>query len=283
MVGIDTAVDGGAGTREDLVGTADSAAWVLDGTSGFGERSFTPGPTDGRWYVEAMDRAFRERLHADASLTDVVAESIAAVARDLAEHVPDAADASLETAVKRHELPACTVSLVRWDDAELEYLVLCDATVAYATADGDAERVSTPGVLDRIDAETQRLRARTDSGDDDEPADVVTEQLRRTRAYANTPGGYWVAHQNPLAATFASTGRVAVAETDVVLLHSDGLDPLVAVDPAFDAWSDVLSFAATNGASATIDRLRDAEATVDAERPGSTRLGDDVGVVVIDP
>jgi len=274
MFHVDTAVDGGSSPCEDLVGSMDRSVWVLDGTSGFSDRSFTDATSDGRWYVETLDGHLRDHIRPGRTLQAALREAIADTAGELADLVPQGADESLETAVKRFELPACTVSVVRWDEDELRYLNLCDSSIRYRTADAAAVRVSAPGILSKVDAETQRRRRASDSDRS------VREYIQDTRAYANTPGGYWVAQLNPLAAEYAATGRLDTDAAQSLVLHTDGLDPLV---ESISSGDELLEFAAANGAGPLIRRLRTAEREGGLQSDPEIRTGDDVGVAVLDP
>lgn len=278
------AVDGTEEPCEDLIRIADGAAWVLDGTSGFSDRSFTDAASDGRWYVETIDSQLCERIHDGDDLEFVLADAIEATARELATRVPDDASESIDSAVKQYELPACTVSMVRWNDDSFEYLSLCDASVTYQLARGGVREITSSGVLDLVDAETQRLRAASKRNGDGQ-YEAVVEYIRETRAYANTPGGYWVAQLNPLAAEFASTGILSTDDVEAVLLASDGLDPIVTHDSDTDnggiqSLGDALAEARTEGVSTLVDRVRRAEAA--AAPDGGTPHRDDIAVVLLD-
>lgn len=280
MPRIETACDPGGSVCEDLARTTEGAAWVFDGTSGFGERSFTDAVSDGRWYVETLDSALGSRISRDESLETLLETAIADTAQQLAQCVPDDADASLDTAVKRYELPACSVSVLRWDDERVDYLNLCDASLLYGLSDGSVERVTTPGVLAEVDAETQRLRNL--AGDDTAEAtdEDVRSYIRDTRQYANTPGGYWVAQQNPLAARFATTGTVDRSQLEAAILCSDGIEPIVELHDDLADWSSVLSFSVDEGVEAVVDAVRDAEAALTESAQPAVRTGDDIGLAL---
>ena len=114
------AVDGTGEPCEDQIRIADGAAWVLDGTSGFSDRSFTDAASDGRWYVKTLDSRLYEWIRDDDDSEFVLADAIEATARELETRVPNDASESIDSAVKQYKLPACTVSMVRWNDDAFE-------------------------------------------------------------------------------------------------------------------------------------------------------------------
>lgn len=299
---IDTHCDsGGSGSGsgsvcEDLIQTiegAEGAAWVLDGTSGFSDRSFTDAVSDGRWYVETLDSALRSHINDGDSIAIPVKKAIIEVTRRFVQEIPDAHNSDSDSASAihpaRHELPACTVSLLRWNHQQVEYLNLCDASLLYQLSDGSVERITTPGVLQKVDTRIQRLRHLAQSPESSVTASDVESYIRQTRQHANTPGGYWVAQQNPIAALFATTGVIDRSRSETIVLHSDGVDPIVELHEEFSQWSDMLSFATAEGADAVIGALRQAEAEAEAEAEATTetaqpqvRTGDDAAIAVVE-
>jgi hypothetical protein len=88
MVDSDSVLDEGSFTNEDECTVLDRAAWVIDGTSGFGERELTGHPeTDGVWFVENVDAYLTEHIYDDTSLTDLIEETIRHVVSELEEEM----------------------------------------------------------------------------------------------------------------------------------------------------------------------------------------------------
>ncbi len=259
---VERVVDAGAAVCEDEVVVGDRCVVVADGTSGFGDRSFIDGESDGRWYARRVAATFVDRLDDGADLRTACADTIQETGLALAAHVPGDADRSVRTAVAAHELPNAKVAAARWSESGLSYLVLGDVSAAFVDPAG---HVSTPGALDRVDARTARIRAELLDRDVDQTT-VRKHQLahiRSTRAHCNVPGGYWVARLNPLAAEFAETGEQTV-DDGPLLLYTDGFDPLVAPLGVFDDPPSMARYAAAEGPAALLDRLREAEAGSDA-------------------
>jgi hypothetical protein len=255
-------VDTGGDVCEDAVAVGDRCVVVADGTSGFGDHSLTDGASDGRWYARRLVAAFADRLDDGTDLRAACAGAIRETGRALAAQVPADADRSVRTAVATHDLPNAKVAAARWDDDGLAYLVLGDVSVAGVDPDCHA---STPGVLDRVDEQTARIRAELlDRGVD--PATVRAHQLahiRETRRYCNVPGGYWVARLNPLAAEFAAVGERGHGDGPL-LLYTDGFDPLVGSLGAFADPPAMVRYAAAEGVGSLRDRLRAAQDDDDA-------------------
>lgn len=261
---VERVVDAGKTVCEDAVVAGDRCVVVADGTSGFGDRSFTDGASDGQWYARRVAAAFADRLDDGADLRAACAGAIRETGRALAAQVPGGADRSVRSAVAAHDLPNAKVAAARWDGEGLSYLVLGDVSVAGVDPD---LHVSAPGVLDRVDERTARIRAELLARGADE-ATARAHQLthiRATRSYCNAPGGYWVARLNPLAAEFATVGDRA-PDDGPLLCYTDGFDPLVAPFGVFADPPAMARYAAVEGLGALRDRLRAAEADDDAHR-----------------
>ena len=268
-------VDGAAGVCEDVVAVGERSVAVADGTSGFGDRSFTDGESDGRWYAARLVRALVDELDAGADLRPACAAAIGETGRALAAAVPGDADRSVRSAVAGHELPNAKVAAAaRDDDGGLSYLVLGDTSAAFVDPSG---RVSTPGVLDHVDERTARIRSelKARGADEAEAREGQLSHIRATRSFCNVPGGYWVARLNPLAAEFAATGTRTPADGPM-LCYTDGIDPLVGRLGVFSDPPAMARVAADQSVAALRDRLRAAEADDDG-------YPDDASAVLLQP
>jgi len=268
-------VDGAGDVCEDVVVVGERSVALADGTSGFGDRSFTDGESDGRWYAARLARALVDHADAGTALRPACAAAIRETGRALAAAVPGDADRSVRTAVAGRELPNAKVAAAAWDDdGGLSYLVLGDASAAFVDPSG---HVSTPGVLDRVDERTARIRSELLARGADEASARENQlaHIRATREFCNVPGGYWVARLNPLAAEFAATGTRAPGDGPV-LCYTDGFDPLVERLGVFADPPAMVRFAADEGVAALRDRLRAAEADGDG-------YPDDASAVLVRP
>jgi hypothetical protein len=271
---VERVVDGASDVCEDAVVVGDRCVVVADGTSGFGDRSFTDGASDGRWYATRVAAAVADRLDDGADLRAACAGAVRETGRALAAGVPADADRSVRSAVAGWELPNAKVAAARWTDEGLSYLVLGDVSAAFADP---AAHVTSPGVLDRVDAQTRRIRAELLARGVDEATarDHQRAHIRATRTYCNVPGGYWVARLNPLAAEFAATGERAPGDGPA-LLYTDGFDPLVSTG-AFPDPPAMAAFAADEGVRALRDRLRT------DERGDADHAPDDASAALVRP
>jgi hypothetical protein len=234
--------------NEDHVVVSSGFAIVLDGVTP------TPGLDSGclhgpRWLVQALGGQLAEALSADrtAGLDHLLADAIENVCRSHA----DTCD------LANPDSPSSTVAIVRERDGCLDYLVLCDSTVAFDN-DGDLKVIS-------------------DNRSDDLPA-YDRASVARLR---NRPGGFWVASTAPAAAAEALTGTVRVEGLRRLLLCTDGAARLV--DYFGRSWSQMFQLVEENGPRAVIDAVRAGEISEPEKlvRPGRRiKRHDDVTVVV---
>ena len=164
------------------------------------------------WYARRLADAFCARLvDRGTPMRDALAGAIAEVT---ALHAG--------TCTFEGGSPSATVAAWRVDGAEVEHLVLCDASVVVRDASGRAQEITD----DRIEHSVERrirelLSARTETADPnaDELAALRWRALEECR---NAPGGFWCAQADPTVAEQSLIGRQAIDGTAAVIAASDG-------------------------------------------------------------
>lgn len=96
---------------------------------------------------------------------------------------------------------------------EVEYLVLCDASVILVDADGHAEQVTDTRLAELVDPLETTLTSREE---------ILASRADALERHRNRPDGFWCAHHDPSAAFHAITGRRRVDELSAIVLTSDG-------------------------------------------------------------
>jgi hypothetical protein len=220
--------------NDDHVVLAPGFAIVLDGVTQL------PGVDTGcvhgpGWLVRALGAELAAALSADGAvaLDAALAGAIDAVCHRHA----DTCD------LRNPDSPSATVAIVRERPGLLDYLVLCDSTVAFAGADG-------------ITAIT-----------DDRTARLPAYDRASVAGVRNRPGGFWVASTAPQAAAEALAGTVATDSLRRMLVCTDGVARLV--DFFGLGWPDVFDLAERGGPPALIRAVRAQE----AEHPERLRRG----------
>ncbi|OZB83355.1 hypothetical protein [Microbacterium sp. 13-71-7] len=164
------------------------------------------------WYARRLADGFCARLvDRGTPMRDALAGAIAAVT---ALH---AGTCTLEDGS-----PSATVAAWRVDGAEVEHLVLCDASIVVRDVSGRAQEFTD----DRIEHSVARrsrelLSARTETADPgtDEWAALRWRALEECR---NAPGGFWCAQADPAVAAQALIGRREIDDTAALIAASDG-------------------------------------------------------------
>jgi len=287
----DTMLEEGSYTNEDTLTVLDRTAWVIDGTSGFSDRSITDHPeSDGVWYVETVDGYLREHVTDDAPLESIVADAIEHVVSELQTEISVEPTVSVdpprvEDAVSIDEIPGATIGLVRWDEDRLEYYSLGDSSVMVRTHDELAHY--NEGGPQRFDAVLQgHVREYLAANPDASPDEVRGELLghvQESRQYREIPGGFWTLGVNPVSAEQGVQGEYALEDVTDVYLFTDGLLNAVDLFDLFDDWEAVADHIDDYGVERTVERLRSAQGD-DATMVEYPRLKpmDDVALVHLD-
>lgn len=285
----DTLLDAGGATNEDRLTVLDGAAWVLDGTSGFSDRSITAHPeSDGVWFVERVDDYLRDHVHDEASLTDVVAGAIEYVASALVEEstVPRESP-SVEDAGAIGEVPAATIALVRWDESadSLEYYSLGDSAAVVETADGavDYHDEGGPERFDRALRERVAEYVADNPGADyEELRAELRPHIRQFRKHREVPGGFWCLGINPVSARQGRSGEYDLGSVVSVTLFTDGFTQAVDLFDLYDDWGAAVDDIRARGVAAVVSDLREAQRRQGVTERPRLKPMDDVAVVHLD-
>lgn len=238
----------GAGTSEDVVLVLPNAVAVLDGAT-----SLRPDSRSGGWYAERLAGALEPRL-ADrrADLADVLAESIAEVAARFD--------------LRPGESPSSTAALLRWDEEQVEALVLADSPIVLDTSTGvravtddqlAALRSRNRGSRNRGSGFRDRLRSGGGFGAGHRAA--LGAAMGRTSRWRNVEGGFWVAEAVPEAAAHATRARRPRHEARAALVMTDGVSCGVQDYGIFPGWPELLAAAERDGPDAVLAEVRAAE------------------------
>lgn len=263
------------GVNEDTGLIRSRMAWVLDGATGVTDSEHTPGRTDGEWYVEQLSAELTKRVQRSrASLSDIVRESVKAVAATYREVIDRS---SVDPAAE----PSATGAFVRWNERELEYLVLCDSTFLLCRGDELVERV-TDDRIEPLETDVRnRIRSELDAGATlKEARAAVMPLLRENRRRKNTSGNYWVLSLDPNAVAHAYTGTVDLRPGDQAYLFTDGVHRLVDTYGYFDDWNEGVSYLRENSPQELLSELRSIELDdPNAEDHLRTKWADDATLV----
>ncbi|MFC8386738.1 hypothetical protein [Nocardia sp. NPDC057272] len=244
---------------------------VLDGASSHtGDQRLSGGE-----YANALGQALCERVDVDQPLSSILANSITAAADRL----------SLRSLTVR---PSSTVAIVRLREpstrpsAQVEVLVLGDSVVVIGMADGQRQVLTDERLadLDLPQASEYRRRMRQGNGFDEQHRALLSDLQLSERQHRNTPGGYWIASEDPDAANEAVTATFPVDSVRWVALASDGVSDVL--EAAGLSWEELAQF----DSQQLSDALADLHAWESDADPNGTTLPrskrhDDKAVAVI--
>ncbi|MET8233054.1 protein phosphatase 2C domain-containing protein [Micromonospora sp. NPDC005298] len=232
--------------NEDFTGAVPNAVVLLDGAGLSGTKSTC---THGvAWYTRRLGGALLAQLAADDSqdLTTVLGQAIDQVA-GAHRGTCDISDPSS---------PSATVIIFRVNDDRADYLVLADSVLVLDQA-GDVPLAIAD---DREATIGRRYRAAMDAAVNDTPEhhQARREYVEALRAHRNQPGGFWVAADNPQAASEALTGSRRIRDLASAVLLSDGASRITDRFGLAE-WPEVLALLDAAGPTEIIRRVREAE------------------------
>lgn len=242
----------GSPVNDDAIGHTATAAWVLDGATSLG-RGLVGGESDARWLAQSanghLQRLLEEQPYRPTG--DLLAQLQAGIAEDFQRDSGVAVSLDLN-------LPTACLSLLRvLGDGSLELLNLCDTCIHLAWDDGHVESFGdTP--LEEIDRQSvARLIALREANPDWDHAQLwqaSRDWVRRNRALANTPEGYWCLDPSERWIAHVQRRVLDPSGLKAFMLVTDGFDRLLDfrrydLDSLFAALPE-------RGVEALIDELR---------------------------
>ncbi|AXH89728.1 protein phosphatase 2C domain-containing protein [Micromonospora aurantiaca] len=234
--------------NEDFAGAIPNAVVLLDGAGLSGAKSTC---THGvAWYTRRLGGALLAQLAADddQNLTDVLGQAIDQVA-----------DAHRGTCnISDPSSPSATVIIFRVNDDRADYLVLADSVLVL----DQARDVPVAITDDREAIVGSRYRAAMDAAVNGtrEHDQARREYIEALRAHRNQPGGFWVAADDPKAASEALTGSRPIRDLASAVLLSDGASRIADRFGLAD-WPEVLALITEAGPAEVIRQVRAAEAS----------------------
>ncbi|MFV3366653.1 protein phosphatase 2C domain-containing protein [Pseudomonas sp. NY15435] len=242
----------GSPVNDDAIGYTATAAWVLDGATSLG-RGLVGGESDARWLAQSANAHLQRLLEEQPyrPTQDLLVQLQAGIAADFQR------DSGVAVSLELN-LPTACLSLLRLlGDGSLELLNLCDTCIHLAWDDGHVESFGdTP--LEEIDRQSvARLIALREANPDwnhEQLWQASREWVRRNRALANTPEGYWCLDPSERWIPHVQRRVLAPAGLKAFMLVTDGFDRLLDfrrydLDSLFAALPE-------RGVEALIDELR---------------------------
>ncbi len=228
--------------NEDFVGAVPAGMVLVDGAGGIAgaEEVCRHGVT---WYATRLGGALLGTLSQDRSLREVLAESIERVT-----------DAHRDTCDVAHPIsPHAAVAMLRFSGGLVEYLVLGDAVVLVRRA--GVEPFVAHDRREVLIARSFEARMKGIA----EGCDEYRRLLLELRAHRNSPGGYWVAKDDPRVVAEAITGSCPADEATATALLSNGASRLV---DTFEltGWAELLHLLDAEGPAEIIRQVRETEA-----------------------
>ena len=117
--------------------------------------------------------------------------------------------------------PSATVAAWRVDAAEVEHLVLCDASIVVLEASGHAYEVTDDRIEHTVVRRTRELLSAR-PGADPSHGERTALRWQALEDCRNAPGGFWCAQADPDVAQHALIGRRAIDGTAALIAASDG-------------------------------------------------------------
>jgi hypothetical protein len=266
---------GGPAVNEDLIGRAQTAAWVVDGVSGVTGRRIVGEASDAAWLATTLDAALRQEFAAPQSDADAALQRVSS-------RISDAFFAiGVGQADDRAECPCACLALLSLVENRVQTSCIGDCRVIAERSDGGLH-IAADTRVERFETSLlKELIDRMGREPDIDPKIALAEKFRAMRGFLNRDDGYWVVHPTigwlrglQQTVTPAFSGQTA-------LLVSDGFYRLVNL---FGAHTDcsLLAAAKEHGLNALLKTLRELEDRHSIEEYPRIKRHDDASACLVE-
>ena len=267
--------------NDDIAGHAGNVFWLMDGATQLEPPAHG---YDACWHVGQLARNFQGTLakQPDIALTTLAKTAIENTASTFF------AKTGLTAHAEQKLRPLCTLILCRMaeDHSSLDYLIVCDSTLAIIGPDRRTPLILSDDRLERLNP-LRGINALLRGGSGF-ASDAFKAEMHKVyaefSAMLNNPDGWDAIAQDASVIDRALTGTVPLKATDHILLMSDGLTRTVDTLALYKSWNDLHADLMKNGTDEILKKLRAAE-TADANgqiHPRSS-LHDDATLLWISP
>jgi hypothetical protein len=257
--------------NEDFVGAVPGAVVLLDGAGIPGTDSICRHGV--AWYSHTLGSTLLAQLSREPGI-DLVAALADSIEQVSGQH-RDTCD------IADPRSPQSTVAIIRFHAGHADYLALADVFVVLDSAEAGPRVVTDSREVDVRNECLSALRGLPTGTPDYER--TLLSVIDTLRARRNQSGGYWIAKDDPHAATQAVTGTIPLGHLTGVALLSNGASRVV--DPyRLAEWPAVLDLMRTKGPDEIIRRVREAETKAHAtDSIRDSRRPDDATVAYGEP
>lgn len=233
--------------NEDSFYVGNHVALVIDGASGLSaepyfvrggvrrapEQSHEPS-TDAHWFAQAIVEHFPVALRAGLDLSAALRRTLAAIRESVS-------DINVQ-ALQAFEQPSAAAAVVRWNEKEVEYLVMGDCSIIFQNDEGPVQIVTDERVahFDALAVKAVESLRSQKSLTLTEAKEQVLPLLQANRSKMNQHDGYYILSLDAEGLTHAKTGVYARGSAQTkMLLCSDGFARTVDMFQAV-SWDHLL-------------------------------------------
>jgi len=242
--------------NEDCIRIGENFAYIIDGTNGITDKSATEKATNGRWYVQELDKKLSKRIkNQDKKIKDVLSKIISELFDEFEKRVH-----KKEFELKNSETPSAFISIARWNDSELEVYSLGDCTAMIKKKD-DLETFRNSKMIELEKQILQKIQSyKEKQGLTHEQAiEKIMPEYLEIKRKQDTPGGWYSIGFNPKTPEKGKTRKYNLENIEELILHTDGLDNLKALHNNIENPEQLYKYINQKGLKETIQKMRQLE------------------------
>lgn len=241
--------------NEDCIRTGKDYAYVIDGTNGITDKQTTEEASNGRWYVKELDKKLSNRIeNQEKEIEQILSDIISELFDEFEEKVREK-----DFELKHSETPSAFISIARWNENELELYSLGDCT-ALIKKENDLERFRNSKMIELEKKTLEKMQSYKNQGLTHEQAvEKVLPEYLKVKRKQDTPGGWYSIGFNPKTPEKGKTKKYDLENIEELLLHTDGLENLKALNNEIEDIKDLYRYIKDKGLEQSIQKMRELE------------------------
>lgn len=200
--------------NEDIIGTFQNVAWVIDGATPIFNKSYISDENDVVWIVREINNEISNFISDNRTLEEILMNTVNKVYETALGINGKLAEAP------GYELPTFTIIMTRIINNLLEYYVLGDCGILINTK-GKIQYI-TDNRIEKFSKENQKSIKQIQLSNAPDKDARILRRLQETRKLLNTKEGYWVGSLDAKGIAHGITGIIEIKQNARYLCFSDG-------------------------------------------------------------
>jgi serine/threonine protein phosphatase PrpC len=239
--------------NEDCVRIGENFTYVIDGTNGITDKQVTEKVTNGRWYVEELDKRLASRI---SNLERDIEEILATIISELFDEFEQKVEQT-DFELQQSETPSAFISIARWNESEIEIYSLGDCSALIKT-ESEVERFRNSKMVELEEQNLEKLQEfkQEDDLSHEEAMENIMPYYLEVKRRKDIPGGWYSVGFNPKTPAKGETRKYDLESIKELILFTDGFDNLIALKEDVNSLDELYNYIENRRIEKAVKKMR---------------------------